>query len=97
MKEPKKWEKLEAFKLLERDIRKGAVPLEAPEGGDWEAVYLMHPEYVDFDHSLFQERLGNLRKAASKHLSRAEEDEEAFNAYLGLHPIAIFSHKGYEQ
>lgn len=98
IKEPKpKWDKSGACKLLERDIRKGLVPLEAPEEDDWEIIYLMHPEYAKYDDNLFKGRLKALRKAASKDSSRASDDQDAFDAFIQRHPVNIFSHKGYEQ
>jgi hypothetical protein len=96
-KEPGKWKKSEAHKLLERDIRKGDVLVEEPEGGDWEVVYFMRPEYAKYDHNKFKKRLETLRRAAKEDSSRAAEDEAALDAYLRRHPVSHFSHQGYEQ
>ena len=96
-KEATKWRNSSAFKLLQRDLCQGRVPVHKTEDNDWESVYLMHPEYALYDHEKFKERRESLREAARKDLCRADDDEAAYNAFVKSHPVSYFSHKGYEQ
>ena len=95
-KEPGKWRKSNARKLLERDIRDRTVPAIEPQGGDWEHIYMMHSEYAWYDDKKFEKRLKDLRKEAAESSTRARDDEAAFHSYVTLHPSTTFSYKGYD-
>ena len=101
-KEPKiKWEKSRARKLLYNDVKEGKVPLEAMEDGkqttDYTQVYMMHPEYAEWDFDRLPSRLAGIRKIIKNKNGRAADDKAAFDKFVKNNPVSTLSHYGYIQ
>ena len=60
-------------------------------------IYNSRAEYKQHHYSKFSSRLSALRATVSANVSRKELDKEAFDNYVGNHPISCFSHKGHIQ
>jgi hypothetical protein len=103
LKETKvKWEKINARHLLDKDIVKGQVPLVATGANgrstmQLHEIYLMHPEFVEYDYEKFSSRLSLLQKIIKDADNQARADQEAFENFKNDHPVSLFSHKGYIQ
>jgi hypothetical protein len=100
--EPKiKWAKSPARKLLYTDVKEGSVPLDAIVDGkrttDNKEVYMMHPEYSEWNIDSFGRRLGGLRKFITAKNVRAEDDQKAVNKFVENNELSTMSHKGYIQ
>ena len=102
-KEPQiSWEKSKAKKILYNDIINGNVPLESKFEDNTSTmklqdIYLMRPEYAQYDYKKFSSRLSSLRKTISANQERAEDDQDAFELFVQNNPISYYSHKGYIQ
>ena len=101
-KEPKtKWRKSEAKKLLYKDIMEGRVPIDAKEDGNnklaLKDIYSLRPEYAEYDYNKFSSRISSIRSTMKKNISRAKDDQAAFDLYVETNPVSYFSHKGYIQ
>lgn len=97
--EPKvKWAKSVAKSLMYRDIKRGNIPLQLDENTmTFEDVYLMHPEYADWDPQKMKGRLKRMQAACQENVNRAQDDQEAFELYRDNHPIAIHNRHGHIQ
>eukprot|EP00980_Cylindrotheca_fusiformis_P016651 scaffold4993_cov73-Cylindrotheca_fusiformis.AAC.3 len=98
--EPKKrWANSHARRLLYDDVRKGVVQID--ENGTplmpLEDIYSMRPEYSEYDHSKFSDRLKGIIGIVRKMESRAEEDYEALRQYKESYPVSYMNWKGYIQ
>jgi hypothetical protein len=71
-----KWAKSRVRKLLYTDVKERSVPLDAIVDGkrttDNKEVYMMYPEYSEWNIDLFGHRLGGLRKIITAKNVRAE-------------------------
>ena len=95
VKEKSKWGKSAARKLLLQDLRRGRIPLEPTEAEDLEAIFIMRPEYCEFDFEKFNGRLSDLRELVLKEQSHADSDQVAFQRFVHNHPtISLFSRLG---
>ena len=70
------WRSSEARRLLEEDLRSGAIPLDWREMGVGE-VYAQRPEFADFPFAPFGRRLQALRKQCGIKHSRSAADAMA--------------------
>lgn len=101
--EPKvKWKKSKARSLLYEYIVEGQVPPDATDANgrstmQLREIYLMHPEFAEYDYEKFSSRLSSLRKIIKDADNRARADQEAFENFKNNHPVSLFSHKGYIQ
>jgi hypothetical protein len=101
--EPKiKWKKSKARSLLYKDIVEGEVPPDATDADgqstmQLKEIYVMHPEFAEYDYEKFSRRLSSLRQIIKKFESRSRDDQEAFENFKNHHPPSLYSHKGYIQ
>ena len=70
------WRSSEARRLLEEDLRSGAIPLDWREMSVNE-VYAQRPEFADFPYAPFGRRLQAMRKQCGNKHSRSEADAVA--------------------
>lgn len=92
-----KWEDSEAYQLLKQDLNDGTVPTEVDPNMPTRSIYMMRPEYAEYDPEKFSSRLSGLRAIVRRANTRAEEDEAAFLVFIANHPISLASSKGYPQ
>jgi hypothetical protein len=92
-----KWQKSRAKDILMADINEGIVPLDdkKDQTTDAKAIYLMHPEYSDYDPDKFAGRLRAARVAIKSSNSRVIEDTAAFEIYKSIHECSVMSNHGY--
>jgi hypothetical protein len=81
------WNKSEARSLLYNDIVEGKVPLDATDADGRSTmllrdIYLMHPQFADYDYEKFSSRLSSLRDAVTRSL--------LFEA-SSIHQLSLFS------
>ena len=93
------WEKSKAKKILYNNIINGNVPLESKFEDNTSTmklqdIYLMRPEYAQYDYKKFSSRLSSLWKTISANQERAEDDQDAFELFVQNNPISYYSHKG---
>ena len=103
-KEPKvAWAKSKARSLLYDDLVAGLVPLESKDETGRKTtpslrdIYDMHAEFALYHYSKFSSRLSSLRSIVKERKSRAEIDQQLFEAFISNHPASANSHKGYIQ
>jgi hypothetical protein len=78
-----KWKESKAKRLLYKDIVEGKVPPDAT-GADGQStmqlsdIYLMHPEFAEYDYKKFSSRLSSLRASIVKEKT-AKENENVFS------------------
>ena len=90
-----KWRDSIAKKKLVNDIEEGIVPLNSNEGRmTLRDIYLMHPEYAEYDFDKFSSRLSSIRKTIKGLIKRADEDQEAFETFSKNHEISLCCKKG---
>lgn len=101
--EPKTtWQNSKARALLYHDIKNGEVPLDARDENNqiimkWQDIYMMRPEYSDYNPASFNRRLRDLRKIVRNCMNRAEDDQAAFDLFKANHPVSLHSKYGYIQ
>jgi hypothetical protein len=66
-----KWKNSKAKRLLYKDIVEGEVPPDATDADgrstmQLSVIYLMHPEFAEYDYEKFSSRLSSLRAAIVK-------------------------------
>jgi hypothetical protein len=92
------WAKSEARKLLYDDLKNGAVPLEKNGDGVTDMdVYASRPEFAAYDWEKFSDRLKALRDIVELNITRAEDDQQAFDDFVANNPVSYYSSKGYRQ
>jgi hypothetical protein len=75
------WKKSKAKRLLYKDIVEGKVPPDATDADGRSTmqlsdIYVMHPEFAEYDYAKFSSRLSSLRAAIVKEKATAKENEK---------------------
>jgi len=97
-KEPKKWGKSHARKLLYNDIKEGIVQIDGKVDNKLcTKVYAMHSEYAEWNFDKFPSRIRGIQKIIKKNLERADDDQASFNKFCENNPVSQSSHYGYIQ
>lgn len=97
-----KWKDSEARRLLYKDVKDREIPLEAKHDDGTptmklDEIYVTRPEYAAYDYSKFSSRLATIRAIIKQLEKRSDEDEEAFDTYVGNHPVSLYDRKGFIQ
>jgi hypothetical protein len=76
-----KWKESKAKRLLYKDIVEGKVPPDATDADGRSTmqlsdIYVMHPEFAEYDYAKFSSRLSSLRAAIVKEKATAKENEK---------------------
>ena len=94
-----KWRNSVAKMKLYEDVNTGKVPIDSKEQGNnrmsLKQIYLMHPEYADYDFQKFSNRLSSIRKTVTELKDRAVEDQKAFDLFVRNNEVSLFSYGGY--
>jgi hypothetical protein len=89
-----KWKESKAKRLLYKDIVEGKVPPDATDADGRSTmhlseIYVMHPEFAEYDYKKFSSRLSSLRAAIVK--EKTAKENEKFKEPKGLMKLAAIT------
>lgn len=87
------WLNSEAKKLLLQDLRDGTIPVDSKSMAP-KTVYLLRPEFAEFDYKNFPGRLRSARQQIISKNNCAASDSTAFAHDRQLYPKAANNHRG---
>ena len=93
-KKPKvPWAEGDAKRILKRELKKGAIPLNADDMAP-RVVYMQHPEFADYPYEQFRDRLNDLRNKIKEKKARSTFDTHALERDRESHPKPAKNHRG---
>ena len=75
-------------------MKEGMVSIEQLDDASIDQIYIMHPQYAEYSHAKFPDRLKLIQNTITKLNSRAEDDQKSFDLFVKNNEISYFNSKG---